>query len=220
VQPHLVASTNSPRRRDKTAHALLAAPVVVGCVDEGDAVVEDRVSRLLLRGPSADQALPARLADNFLGEAFLILRDYRQGRTVLSAIVTVVTGLAALLLGLPLVFTIIVVHFIGGYIPLHLGFPRWRVAVMIAWERVDQAWPPSCSWCLRLQPLAGELCRAQGHGPYARIHPLVVLVVTALGGLLGGIVGLILARACHRDRRHRHRPASVERCYRRGRRPC
>ena len=25
------------------------------------------------------------------------------------------------------------------------------------------------------------------------IHPLVVLVVTALGGLLGGIVGLILA---------------------------
>jgi hypothetical protein len=220
VQPHLVASTNSPRRRDKTAHALLAAPVVVGCVDEGDAVVEDRVSRLLLRGPSADQALPARLADNFLGEAFLILRDYRQGRTVLSAIVTVVTGLAALLLGLPLVFTIIVVHFIGGYIPLHLGFPRWRVAVMIAWERVDQAWPPSCSWCLRLQPLAGELCRAQGHGPHARHPPAGGVGRHRVGRSAVRHVGLILARACHRDRRHRHRPASVERCYRRGRRPC
>jgi predicted PurR-regulated permease PerM len=30
-------------------------------------------------------------------------------------------------------------------------------------------------------------------GRTLNIHPLVVLVVTALGGLLGGIVGLILA---------------------------
>jgi predicted PurR-regulated permease PerM len=30
-------------------------------------------------------------------------------------------------------------------------------------------------------------------GRSLKIHPLIVLVVTALGGLLGGIVGLILA---------------------------
>jgi hypothetical protein len=35
----------------------------------------------------------------------------------MSAIVSVVIGLASLLLGLPLVFTIVVVNFIGGYIP-------------------------------------------------------------------------------------------------------
>ena len=35
----------------------------------------------------------------------------------MSAIVAVVVGLASLLLGLPLVFTIVVVNFIGGYIP-------------------------------------------------------------------------------------------------------
>lgn len=35
----------------------------------------------------------------------------------MSAIVSVVIGLASLLLGLPLVFTIIVVNFVGGYIP-------------------------------------------------------------------------------------------------------
>ncbi len=35
----------------------------------------------------------------------------------MSAVVSVVIGLASLLLGLPLVFTIMVVNFIGGYIP-------------------------------------------------------------------------------------------------------
>ena len=35
----------------------------------------------------------------------------------MSAIVATVIGLASLLLGLPLVFTIIVANFIGGYIP-------------------------------------------------------------------------------------------------------
>jgi hypothetical protein len=35
----------------------------------------------------------------------------------MSAIVAVAIGLVALLLGLPLVFTIVVVNFIGGYIP-------------------------------------------------------------------------------------------------------
>ena len=35
----------------------------------------------------------------------------------MSAIVAVVIGVASLLLGLPLVFTIVVANFIGGYIP-------------------------------------------------------------------------------------------------------
>ncbi len=44
-----------------------------------------------------------------------------------------------------------------------------------------------------LRHLLDDHCGAQGHGPDLDIHPLVVLIVTALGGLLGGIVGLILA---------------------------
>src|SRR5512133_3564895 len=63
--------------------------------------------------------------DGFIGDAIGILRDYGRGRTVMSAIVSVVIGLAALLLGLPLVFTIMVVNFIGGYIPL--DFRTWLV---------------------------------------------------------------------------------------------
>ncbi len=80
---------------------------------------------LLKDGASLRRSLVARIrdlalrgdVDGFIGDTGRILRDYGRGRTIMSAIVAVVIGLAALLLGLPLVFTIIVVDFVGGYIP-------------------------------------------------------------------------------------------------------
>ena len=50
----------------------------------------------------------------------------------MSAVVAVVVALAALLLGLPLVFTIFVVNFIGGYIPYIGAFLGGGLAVIIA----------------------------------------------------------------------------------------
>jgi putative heme transporter len=132
--------------------------------------------------------------DDFLGEAFRILRDYGRGRTVLSAIVAVVTGLAALLLGLPLVFTIVVVNFIGGYIPYIGAFLGGGLAVIIAWGEGG----PGVAAIMLVVVFASNLLlenfvEPKVMGRTLDIHPLVVLVVTALGGLLGGIVGLILA---------------------------
>jgi predicted PurR-regulated permease PerM len=70
--------------------------------------------------------------DDFIGDSCRVLRDYGKGRTVMSAIVAVAIGLVALLLGLPLVFTIIVVNFIGGYIPYIGAFLGGGLAVIIA----------------------------------------------------------------------------------------
>ena len=50
----------------------------------------------------------------------------------MSAIVSVVIGLVALLLGLPLVFTIMVVNFVGGYIPYIGAFLGGGLAVIVA----------------------------------------------------------------------------------------
>ena len=132
--------------------------------------------------------------DSFLGEAFRILRDYGRGRSVLSAIVAVTTGLAAFLLGLPLVFTIIVVNFIGGFIPYIGAFLGGGLAVLIAWGEGG----PRLAVIMLVVVLASNLMlenfvEPKIMGRTLDIHPLVVLVVTALGGLLGGIVGLILA---------------------------
>jgi predicted PurR-regulated permease PerM len=81
------------------------------------AQVEDRTLRLEV--------------DGFIGDSCRILRDYGWGRTVLSATVSVVIGLASLLLGLPLVFTIMVANFIGGYIPYIGAFLGGGLAVIV-----------------------------------------------------------------------------------------
>jgi predicted PurR-regulated permease PerM len=132
--------------------------------------------------------------DGFLGDSFATLRDYGRGRTIMSAIVAVFVALVALLLGLPLVFTILVVNFIGGYIPYIGAFLGGGLAVIIALGDggVDTA------VIMLVAVLASNLLLENFVEPKVMsrtldIHPLVVLVVTALGGLVGGIVGLILA---------------------------
>jgi putative heme transporter len=132
--------------------------------------------------------------DGFIGDACRILRDYGRGRTVMSAVVAVVVGVAALLLGLPLVFTIMVVNFVGGYIPYIGAFLGGGLAVIVALG--DGGVPEAV--IMLLVVLASNLLlenfvEPKVMGRSLDIHPLVVLVVTALGGLLGGIVGLILA---------------------------
>jgi putative heme transporter len=132
--------------------------------------------------------------DGFIGDAIRILRDYGRGRTVMSAIVSVVIGLVALLLGLPLVFTIMVVNFIGGYIPYIGAFLGGGLAVIIALGNGGLGTAAvMLVVVLAANLLLENFVEPKVMGRTLDIHPLVVLVVTALGGLLGGIVGLILA---------------------------
>jgi predicted PurR-regulated permease PerM len=132
--------------------------------------------------------------DGFIGDACQTLRDYGQGRSIMSGIVALVVGAAALLMGLPLVFTIVVVNFVGGYIPYIGAFLGGGLAVVIA---LGDGGIPEAGLML-LIVLAANLMlenfvEPKVMGRTLDVHPLVVLVVTALGGLLGGIVGLILA---------------------------
>ena len=132
--------------------------------------------------------------DDFLGDTFRILRDYGRGRTIMSAIVAVVVGLASLLLGLPLVFTIVVVNFIGGYIPYIGAFLGGGLAVIIALgDGGIGVAAVMLVVVLAANLLLENFVEPKVMGRTLDIHPLVVLIVTALGGLLGGIVGLILA---------------------------
>lgn len=132
--------------------------------------------------------------DDFIGDACRILRDYGRGRTVMSAVVSVVVGLASLLLGLPLVLTIVVVNFIGGYIPYIGAFLGGGLAVIVAWG--DGGLGVAALMLvivLASNLLLENLVEPRVMGSTLHIHPVVVLIVTALGGFLAGIVGLILA---------------------------
>lgn len=132
--------------------------------------------------------------DGFVTDSCRTLRDYGRGRTVMSAIVAVVIGLVALLLGLPLIFTIIIANFIGGYIPYIGAFLGGGLAVIIALG--EGGFTPAAIMLVAV--LTSNLLLENFVEPKVMsrtldIHPLVVLVVTALGGIVGGIVGLILA---------------------------
>jgi putative heme transporter len=132
--------------------------------------------------------------DDFIGDSCRILRDYGRGRTAMSAIVSVVIGLASLLLGLPIVFTIMVANFIGGYIPYIGAFLGGGLAVIVALG--DGGLGTAAIMLvvvLASNLLLENFVEPKVMGRTLDIHPLVVLVVTALGGFLAGIVGLILA---------------------------
>ena len=133
-------------------------------------------------------------ADSFFGDSFRTLRDYGRARTVMSAIVAVVIGIVSLILGLPLVFTIVVVNFIGGYIPYIGAFLGGGLTVMV--ELGDGGIVTAGIMLvvvLGANLVLENFVEPKVMGRSLKIHPLIVLVVTALGGLIGGIVGLILA---------------------------
>ena len=87
-----------------------------------------------MRRTLVDGIRPAARADvdEFIGDACRILRDYGAGRTVMSAIVALVIGFTSVLMGLPLVLTIMLVNFVGGYIPYIGAFLGGGLAVIIA----------------------------------------------------------------------------------------
>jgi predicted PurR-regulated permease PerM len=140
-------------------------------------------------------APPARdEVDAFIGEACDVLRHYWAGRTVLSVIVAAVIGLSCLLLGLPLVLTIATVNFVGGYVPYVGAFLGGALAVVVA---LGSSGPPAALLMLVIVLVANlaleNLVEPKVMGGRLALHPLVVLVVTAVGGVIGGIAGLLLA---------------------------
>ena len=87
-----------------------------------------------------------------------------------------------------------VVNFIGGYIPYIGAFLGGGLAVIVA---LGDGGPRQAAIMLvvvLVSNLALEnFVEPKVMGRSLDVHPLVVLVVTAFGGLIGGIVGLILA---------------------------
>jgi putative heme transporter len=132
--------------------------------------------------------------DSFITDACQILRSYARGRSAMSAIVAVVVGVASFIMGLPLVFTIVVVNFIGGYIPYIGAFLGGGLAVIVAYG--EGGLPLAAAMLLVVLAsnlLLENFVEPKVMGRTLNIHPLLVIIVTALGGFLFGIVGLLLA---------------------------
>lgn len=122
------------------------------------------------------------------------LRGYFLGVTIVAAFSSVVVAIGSVILGVPLVATIVLVTFVGGFIP-YLG--AWTAATFAVLIALGGSGPEAALGMVIVQLLANgvlqQLVQPFAMGAALGIHPLAVLIVTIAGGALFGAIGLILA---------------------------
>ncbi len=138
--------------------------------------------------------IPVAVARTITGRVLQSLRGYFFGVTIVAAFNAVVVALGALILGVPMIGTIVVVTFFAAYIP-YLG--AWSAGAFTVLIALGGAGTDAAIGMAVVQLLANgllqQLVQPIAYGAALGIHPLAVLVVTIGGGALFGAVGLILA---------------------------
>ena len=122
------------------------------------------------------------------------VQNYFRGRTAMALVNGLAIGLAAVLLGVPAAGAIAVVNVIGAYIP-YLGAAiggAFAVLMGLGEGGIGLALI-MLGITLAVNLLLENLLEPVLIGDSLNMHPLQVLLATALGGLVAGMVGLILA---------------------------
>jgi len=145
----------------------------------------------LISGLSAE---PHRRMENAGHAAWHVLTGYIRGTTVVAAIHAIFIGLALWLLGVPLLVPLIILVFLAAFVPLigillvgalailvTLGTKGWLAAVILLAVFVLENQIESHL----LQPLVV--------GRAVRLHPLAIILALAVGGVIAGIPGAIVA---------------------------
>lgn len=138
--------------------------------------------------------VPLPLARTITGQVMSSLRGYFIGVTIIAVFAAVIVGIGGLAIGIPLIGTIVVVTFVGGYVPYLGAFFAGAFSVLIA---LGGGGVDAAVAMLILQVLANsvlqQLIQPFAMGAVLGIHPLAVLIVTLAGGALFGTIGLVLA---------------------------
>jgi predicted PurR-regulated permease PerM len=103
-------------------------------------------------------------------------------------------GLGALILGLNLWVPIFIVVFLTSFIPLVGATLSGMVAVLVA--VVEGGWVKAVIMVgviLVVQQVEGNVLYPFLFGKAASVHPIVILLAVGVGGIVGGLVGALLA---------------------------
>jgi predicted PurR-regulated permease PerM len=138
--------------------------------------------------------LPPSVASTVMAQLARAMRGYFGGVTIIAAFTATLVGLTAIIVGVPLAGTIIVVTFLGGYIPYFGAWIAGAFAVLIALgtKGTDAAIVMAIVGLLANGALQ-QMVQPIAFGATLGIHPLAVLVLTIAGGCLFGMIGLVLA---------------------------
>ncbi len=138
-------------------------------------------------------SLPVSVGEGIVEDAVKAMRGYFSATTITGLVVSATIFVAMLLMGIPLAFTVALVTFLTCYIPYFGAIISGAFAFFIALGTTGMT---SAIVLLIIVLLAQNVLQtvinARVMGDSLNLHPLVVLVVTMLGGIFGGLLGAAL----------------------------
>ncbi|MBN2026724.1 MAG: AI-2E family transporter [Actinobacteria bacterium] len=143
---------------------------------------------------SGHMGIPREKAELIINETSRSVRGYFLGTAIIAVVNAVTVLIPALILGLPLLGSIVAVTFITAFIPSVGGYIGGAFVVILA---LGAKGLNAALIMLVVVILANTLIQqpvqAVAYGATLNISPLIALLVTILGGILAGIAGAILA---------------------------
>jgi predicted PurR-regulated permease PerM len=126
--------------------------------------------------------------------AFRVLSGWITGTAIIAVIHGVVIGVTLWLLGTPLVVVLAVLVFIGSFIPIIGAFVFGGLAVLVTLVTQGLVAAAILLGVLLVENLLeGHVYQPLIMGRTVRLHPVAILLGLAVGGLLAGIMGAVIA---------------------------
>ena len=146
---------------------------------------------------TATLAVPAGSRERFRGAGaagFGTLESYVRATVVVAAIDATCIGVGLALLGVPMVLPLVAIIFLGSFIPIVGSFVAGGLAVFVA--LATQGWVNALivlGILVLVMAVEGHVLQPFLLGYSVKLHPVVVILAIALGLMVAGIVGGLLA---------------------------
>jgi predicted PurR-regulated permease PerM len=135
-----------------------------------------------------------RRTDKAGNQAWRALVYYMRGATAVAAIHAVLLGLALWLLGVPLLVPLVVLVFLAAFVPLVGILVAGALACLVA--LATKGWVAAVILLGVLiveNQIENHLLQPLVVGRIIRLHPLAIILALAVGGIIAGIPGAIIA---------------------------
>ena len=150
-----------------------------------------RIWSWLISGLAAERGRRADLAGHAAWQAVVY---YVRGTVVVAAIHAVVMGITLTIIGSPLVAPLALFMFVAAFVPLAGVLIAGTVAIIIVLAAKGLiAAVIVLAVMIVMNQLEGHLLQPQVVGKMVRLHPLAVILVLAVAGVVAGIAGAVVA---------------------------
>jgi len=123
-----------------------------------------------------------------------VVGRYLRGVMITGVVDAVVIGLGLFIIGVPLVFSLMVLTFFGAFFPLVGAFVAGSVAVLVALVAngfTDALF--TLALVIAVQQLEGDVVAPVVIGRALSLHPVVIVLALTAGAIVAGIVGAAFA---------------------------